>query len=80
MRNNNVTDKFVQRWGTQTLRAIEKIVSGSRPKNPETVRSYAAYRANITRGTYSGFIQVRNGKVSVNKLGLKVSNKFTETL
>lgn len=80
MKNNDSVKKFVNRFSTTTLNALKRIVRGNHSTTASGVRRDAAYRANLTRGTYSGFLEVKKGRVTVNRIGAVVTKKFTDTL
>jgi hypothetical protein len=68
---NTTRNVFVERFGRPTWNAmvtIAKDKAGRKvPKKigPTSPRSMAAYRANLTRGAYTGFITVnKNGSLS----------------
>jgi hypothetical protein len=49
---------FVAQFGDATLHALRKIVNGRPALTNSEARTLAAYKANLTRGTYSPFVSV----------------------
>lgn len=50
--------EFVNRFGERALNALVTIMRGTNVTSTSKVRSLAAYKANLTRGTYSDFVKV----------------------
>lgn len=61
---NTVRKNFVETFSSETLTALRTIVKNRNVTSPRQKRSLAAYKANLTRGTYSKFIRVsKTGQV-----------------
>jgi hypothetical protein len=75
-RTRRVRDEFVAKFGTQTLFALRQILTGNdwfaSSYSEEAKRSFATYKANLTRGVYYPFAYVRSDGRVDNKL--KISN------
>lgn len=75
-----VRDAFVAQFGEQTLFALRQIITGNDVAvsvwSEEAKRSFATYKANLTRGVYYPFAYVRrDGRVD-NKLKLGRYNRI----
>lgn len=74
VKTKQVRRAFVEQFGQDTFDSLRDIVNGvdTNPRiSRSTRRSFAAYKANLTRGTYRKWIRTnRHGEVVVDKLGL----------
>ena len=63
--------EFVEQFGEAALRALSAIAKNTLVLSDSRRRSLAAYKANLTRGTYSTFVSVGNsGSITRDRLGL----------
>ena len=70
-KTKSVRAAFVATFSQDTLQALRSIVNGRDGLNDTQRRSFAAYKANLTRGTYRKFIRTnKKGVVVSDKLGL----------
>lgn len=68
---NQTRKTFVERFSRETLEALARIVKGRVATSTSAVRRQAAFKANLTRGTYRPFVTVRkDGSISRDVLGL----------
>jgi hypothetical protein len=71
VRTIRVRREFVQRFSEDTLTALRVIVKKRVALSAERKRSLAAYKANLTRGTYDDFVSVnQSGVITKDRLGL----------
>lgn len=77
-RTRRVRDEFVAKFGAQTLFALRQILTGNdqfvSAWSNEAKRSFATYKANLTRGAYYPYAYIRrDGRVD-NKLKINSYN------
>lgn len=71
VRTMKVRREFVEKFSEDTLHALANIAKNVEPLSSWQKRSLAAYKANLTRGTYSEFVSVGNsGSITRDRLGL----------
>lgn len=68
MRNRR---EFVKKFSSNTLYDLVDILNNVKPWLTSQVRSLAAVKANLTRGTYSKFVTVKNGRIVKDTIGLR---------
>lgn len=77
-RTRRVRDEFVAKFGAQTLFALRQILTGNdrfvSSWSEEAKRSFATYKANLTRGVYYPFAYVRRDGSVDNKLKISSYN------
>jgi hypothetical protein len=63
--------QFIDLYGEATFQALLTIVKNRLVVTAAKKRSLAAYKANLSRGTYSEYISFhKNGTINKDKLGL----------
>lgn len=63
--------EFVEQFGEAALRALSTIAKNTVVLSDSRRRSLAAYKANLTRGTYNAFVSVgASGSITRDRLGL----------
>lgn len=66
-----VRREFVEQFGDRTLVALSAIAKNTVIHGDAWRRSLAAYKANLTRGTYSAFVSTDSaGSITRDRLGL----------
>ncbi len=63
---------FVARFSQRTFAVLRAIARNDEPTSTSGRREFAAFKANLTRGTYSAFVRT-------NKAGVFVSDKIGVT-